>query len=109
MAVSLQELINKLHLSQDKLDVEISDEHLREASSIIDDHEVMGPELKLTPVEMSDINQERSPELRRLAVLRKWKQKFSFKATYLVLVEALLKISRADPARDVCKLVDQRK
>ena len=63
MAVSLPELLDRLHLSQGQLDVEISDEHLTEASSIIDDHEILGPELRLTEVEMSDINQKHSPEL----------------------------------------------
>ena len=110
MLVLVLELLNKLHLSQGQLDVEISDEHLTEASGIIDDHEILGSELGLTEVEMSDINQKHnSPELRRLATLRKWKQKVSWKATYLVLVKALLKKSRADFARDVCKLVAQSK
>ena len=107
--ISLQELKNKFHLSQDQLDAEVSDEHLREASRIITDHKVLGPELGLTPGEMTDIDQEQSPELQRSAMLRSWKQKLAWKATYRALIEALLKCSRADHARDVCKLLTQSK
>ena len=107
--ISLQELKDKLHVSQDQLDAEISDEHLRKASRMIADHKILGPELGLTSGEMIDINQQQSPELQRSAMLSKWKQKLAWKTNYRTLIEALLRCSRADGARDVCKLLTQSK
>ena len=110
MALSLQDLIHRGRLSQDLLHQEVSDMYLRELSRIIDNHEVVGPELGLTSAEMTDIKRDvRTHELQKLAMLRRWKQKFAPKATYGALIEALLKCSRADLARRVCELLVQSK
>ena len=48
--ISLQDLVDTFHLSQDQLDREVSEgteEHLREVARIIDDHEIVGYELGL--------------------------------------------------------------
>ena len=105
--ISLQELKDKFHLSQEQLDAEISDEHLKEASKIIADHEILGAELGLTQEEMTAISLEKTLELQRLAMLRRWKQKLAWKANYRTLIEAHLKCGRADRARDMCKLLTQ--
>ena len=107
--ISLQKVKERFHLSQDQLNAEVSQEHLIAANRIIGDHRILGPHLGLSPEEMDDIKQERSPELQRSAMLRKWKEKFAWNATYGVLIEALLKCSRAICARDVCKLLTQSK
>lgn len=102
--------MDKFGLQLQDLEEEISEEHLREASRIIDDHELVGPELGLTPQEMNDINYDApTQELRRLKMLKKWKQKCSFKATYTKLIDALLKCHRGDLARGVCELLSQSK
>lgn len=69
--ISLQDLIDRFQLSQDHLDKEVNDDHLRKVSRIIDDHEIVGYELKLTEPEMTAVNQTGTPELQRAAMLRK--------------------------------------
>ena len=106
--VSLQQLLDTFHLSQDQVDKEVSEDHLREVSGIIDDHQIVGPELRLTNPEMTEIDRdERTHKLKKQAMLRKWKQKFSLNATYCILIKALLKCSTADQARKVCELLAQ--
>jgi len=106
LVISLQDLKEKYHLSEDQLNKEVSDEHLRAVSRIIDDHKIVGPELGLTEQEMTAINRDNEThDLKKGAMLRQWKQKYSWKATYKNLVEALLKCSRANDARRVCELL----
>lgn len=108
--ISLQELLSKFHLSQDLPDKGVNEEHLRAVSVIIDDHEVMGPELGLTAQEMIAIDRDaRTHELKKQMMLSKWKQKFSMNATYRILIEALLQRNRADYAGQVCELLAQSK
>lgn len=110
--ITLKELKSKFNLPQDLLDEEVSEENLKEAASkIIADHELfsLGEELRLSQEEMAAISLEKKLALQRSAVLRKWKQRFAYKATYSVLLEALLKIGRADCATDTCKLLTQSK
>ena len=63
----LEILLQDLQLSKDQLDAEVRKEHLSELSRIIDDHETLGPELGLTPDEMTAIGSE---QLQTLAVFR---------------------------------------
>ena len=107
--ISLQNLIDRFQLSQGQLEEEVSEEHLRKISRIIADHQIVGPELGLTPQEMTTIssNYVNNQELQKQEVLRKWKQEFVWNATYRNLIEAFLKCGRADHARDVCKLLTE--
>ena len=108
--ISLQGLIDKYQLSPHQLNKEVSEKHLRDVSRIIDDHETVGPELGLSPAEITAINSDaRTQELRRMEMLKKWKQKFVWGATYMQLIEALLKCGRGGDARDVCDLLAQSK
>ena len=108
--VSLQDLIDRFELSEDLLRKKLSEEHLREASRIIDDHEIVGYELGLTEAEMTAINANASKrELQRMVMLRTWKQNCTQKATYRKFIEALLRCSRADEATKLCKLLVQSK
>lgn len=105
---TLQNLIERYQLSSDLLDKEISDEHLRKASRIIDDHEIVGFELELNESEMAAINQDaHTQERQRVAMLRKWKQKNAWNATYKKFIVALLNCDRRSIARDVCELLTQ--
>ena len=108
--ISLQRLIDKYQLSPHQLGKEVSEGHLRDVSRIIADHEIVGPELGLSTAEMTAINYDaRTQELRKMEMLKKWKQKFAWGATYMQLIKALLKCSRGDNARDVCDLLAQSK
>ena len=107
--ISLQDLIERFQLSNDQLNASLCEEQLREASRIVADHETLGPELGLTPDEMTAISSEKTLQLKRSAVLRKWKQKYAWMANYRTLVEALLNCSRADLAQEVCEVLVQSK
>ena len=104
--ISLQDLKEKYQLTEALLDTELSEEHLKEASKIIADHEILGTALGLSSAEMG---QGKQPEIQRLEVFRRWKQKFVWKATYRKLIEALLNWNRADYAREIAVLLTQSK
>ena len=107
--ISLEDLIARFQLSR-QLDMEIREEHLGEVSRIIDNHQIVGPELGLFQQEMtaicSDVN---GVELQKIEMLRIWKQKYLWRATYRKLIEAFLRCSRGDHARKVCELLTQSK
>ena len=106
MATSLQDLIEKYHLTPHQLDKEVSEEHLMDVSWIIADHENLGPELGLSDAEMTAVNVDgRTHQLRKMEMLKTWKQKFVWKATYRRLIEALLRCRRGGDAQKVCELL----
>ena len=79
-----------------------------EASRIIDYHKLVGYQLGLSEAEMTAINvNEREQELRRVVMLKRWKQKYAQEATYKKLIEALLSCRRAQQATELCKLLAQ--
>ena len=104
--ISLQDLQERYQLSETLLDAEVSEEHLEDAARIVTDHEILGTALGLASAE---VGQGKRPEILRLEMLRRWKQKFAWKATYRVLIEALLKWDKADYARDISVLLAQSK
>ena len=109
-AISLQELQDKFRLSQAQLDAELSNEDLAEVSSIIAGHEMLGPVLGLTSDDMDAISQQKAGlQNQRLTMLRIWKQKRAWKASYRMLIKALLKCNRADCAQKMCQLLAQSK
>ena len=108
--ISVQELIDKFQLSTHQLEKELSEEHLREVSRIIDDDEILGPELGLSTADMTAISSDaKKKEHQRMEMLRKWKQIFAFKATYWKLIEAFLNCKRADCAQNVCQFLTKCK
>ena len=110
MATSLQDLIEKYQLSPHQLDKEVSEEHLRDMSRIIADHEIVGPELGLSDAEMVAVDTDaRTQQLKKMKMLKTWKQEFSFKATYRRLIEALLRCHRGGDAQKVCELLASSK
>ena len=104
--ISLQDLQERYQLSETLLDAEVSEEHLEDTARIVGDHEILSTALGLASAE---VGQGKRPEILRLEMLRRWKQKLVWKATYRVLTEALLKWDRADYARDIVVLLAQSK
>lgn len=81
-----------------------------EASRIIDNHKLVGYQLGLSEAEMTAIDvDEREQELRRVVMLKRWKQTCAQEATYKTLIEALLCCSRAQQATELCILLAQSK
>ena len=106
MAISPQDLMEKYQLSPHQLDKEVSEGHLMDVSWIIADHEILGRELGLNGAEMTAVNADSSThQLKKIEMLRTWKQKFAWKATYRQLIEALLKCRKGDDAQKVCELL----
>ena len=69
--------------------------------------ELLSPLMDISPADMDSIKGDnRKEEVKRVSFLEVWKQKMSFKATYRVLVESLLKIKRVDDAKGICKGIE---
>lgn len=79
---------------------------LHEISSLIPKWEELTPCFDLDEVEVEDIKETNSsPKLRRLAMLRKWKQKKGKKATYRALAETLVHQGLRNVAERLCDLI----
>lgn len=107
--ITLQVLMEKFKFSSDQLKVEVSHEHLTKISHLIENHEILGPHLKLLPAEMANIKSTSTMASQKLSMLEMWKEKFSYDATYKVLIEACLECNKAKTATCVCQLLTQRK
>ena len=69
-----------------------------------DPWEPIGYHLKLTKVDINTIkNDNETTELKRIATLETWYEKFAHKATYRVLIEALIRSKHAKKALCVCR------
>ncbi len=66
----------------------------------------LAPHLGLDESDEEEIEEDGREEAeKKLKALRKWKSKFAHKATYKVLVEALVKANMAEHAMLVCQVV----
>ena len=68
--------------------------------------QLIGQYLKLTEAEISAVDGDKGTvEEKRVAMLGKWREKFAYKATYQVLIEALLAAGKSSCAIDVAKII----
>ena len=51
----------------------------------------------------------RSVKEKRIGMLERWKEKFAFKATYRVFIEALLSCGKASDVTEACKVIASSK
>ena len=104
--VTLDELCMEVGVTLTQLNKTCTDEHIRDIALFLESWSHVAPHLGLSDaeVEAAKLNAN-SEEERRRKILAKWKAKFAFKAKYRVLVEALLKIGRADQAEKVCRVL----
>ena len=74
-----------------------------------DPWELIGQHLKLTQSQISAVDGDyKTIDQKRLGLLLKWKMLFAHKATYRVLIAALLACGKADQALEVCKILAQK-
>jgi hypothetical protein len=107
LTLEVEELIARSGVKS--INKECSDEDILAFGDICDPWELVGKFLELSEPEISAIAEDnRTASLRRLGVLQKWKSKFAFKATYRVLITALLKCKKADQAWKVCQILAQK-
>ena len=104
--VTFEELIAYVGISADKLNKPCSDEHITSISLFLANWQTVAPLLGLSETDEEDVEEKgKKTQDKRYITLRKWKCKNLFKATYRVLVDVFLKLSRADLAEKVCRLL----
>ena len=105
-SLTVEDIAKAVGVSIAKLNQECSEEHVKEISCFLESRQTLAPHLNLKETDIEEIdNDKRTEQEKRLKTLQKWKEIFIFRATYKVLMEALLKIRRADHARKVCCLL----
>ena len=71
---------------------------------------MIGFYLKLTTSDIVAVDVEyRTAEQKRVEILRKWKEKFAFRATYRVFIAALLLCGKTSDAIEACKDITSSK
>lgn len=106
----LQEIIRHAGTSVEALNQECAPCHpvLKKLANCCFPVNMIGPYLQLEDHEVQDIVRAAiSAEEQRVAMLQKWQNKFLHKATYLVLVQALVDCGKNKQAADVCKIFVQ--
>ena len=105
-SITYTELISHVGISADKLNQPCSDEHIKDIALFLTNRQTVATYLGLTEIDVEDVEEEGTKaQDKRYKVLRKWKAKNLFKATYRRLVDVFLKIGRADLAEKVCRLL----
>ena len=88
----------------DVLDQECSQQVLLRLAKHCVDWQLTGFHLELTKSEITAVDGDyRSIDEKRIGMLGRWKEKFAFKATYRVFIEALLSCGKASDAINACR------
>ena len=95
--------MKKVGVHSEKLNDSISDDHLREIGIFLTSWRRVATYLGLSENDLGDVEQEGKDEQDKM--LKIWKGKFGFKATYRMLVEVLLHLAKADIAEKVLHLL----
>ena len=107
--VTLDEVLEEVGVTRSQLDNACTEEHLQDVALFLKSWRLVAPHLGLSSTDVEDVERDGTEEkAKRYKILEVWHEKFVFKAKYRVLVEALLKISRADQAVKVCRLLVSR-
>ena len=105
-AITLEELLEEVGVHPGKLNESISIDHLCEIALFLTSWRTVAIYLGLNQIDLDDIEQEGKDEQdKRLKALQIWKGKFSFKATYRMLVDVLLSLAMAHVAEKVLHLL----
>ena len=90
----------------DVLDQECSQQVLLRLAKHCMHWQLIGYYLLLTEHEITAVDGDyRLIDEKRIGMLGRWKEKFAFKATYRVFIEALLSCGKASDAIDACKAI----
>ena len=99
-------LVQHCGIEEANLDIEVTNDCFHEISLSLSDWRLLD---LLTDAEVGAIeSSSHTEESKKKAFLNKWKQKLSSKATYRLLVDALLRIERKDDALKLCKLLKSK-
>jgi hypothetical protein len=90
----------------DVLDQKCSQQVLLRLAKYCVDWKLTGYHLELTKSDITAVDGDyQSAEQKCVEMLRRWKEKFAFKATYRVFIEALLSCGKASDAIEACKVI----
>ena len=68
--------------------------------------QLIGYQLELSDSDITAVDGDsRTVDEKRVGMLKRWKEQFAFKATYLVLIRALLACGRTSDAVSACKAI----
>ena len=68
--------------------------------------QLIGYQLELSDSDITAVDGDsRTVDEKRVGMLKRWKEQFAFKATYLVLIRALLACGRTSDAISACKAI----
>jgi len=104
--VTPDELLKEVGISPTQLNKPCTREHLQDIALFLESWRTVAHHLGLSKVQVEDVECDaRAEKEKRQAFLESWKAKLGFKATYMVIVKALLKMGRADQAEQVCRVL----
>ena len=105
--LSLQDVVAQADIKcLDILDQECSQQVLLSLAKHCVDWQLIGFHLELTKADIVAVDGDyRSIDEKRVGMLGRWKEKFAFKATYRVFIEALLSCGKASDAIEGCKAI----
>ena len=103
--VSAEEVANGVGLSADELSKPCDDSIIPSLADCFSEWEVIFGSL-LNEIDIDDIDKENATGVKkRIAALRKWRNRNGYKATYKVLVDALLNRGEQYQAENLCKIL----
>ena len=71
---------------------------------------LIGLYLELSRADIASVNGDyQTVDEKRVGMLGRWKEKYAFKATYRVFIEALLACGKTEDALNACKTITRRK
>ena len=103
-SITVEELAKEAGLSLQCLDKAFREEKACILAEFCDQWELIGYHLRLVRADITTIkNDNETTDLRRISMLARWSEKFAYKATYRVLLEALIRSKHGKQARDLCR------
>ena len=99
-----EELLTHCNVDRSLMEQTFSDDHLIKFATSLDPCEMLAISLGIPDPEIKGIMSQGDMGIQRIKLLKCWKQRCGFKATYKALVKALLQISRTDLAEKVVAL-----
>ena len=103
-SITVEELAKKAELPLQYLNKTFCEEEACLLAEYCDRWELIGYHLRLVKADIITIkNDNDTTDLRRISMLARWSEKFAHKATYRVLIEALIRSKHANKALELCQ------
>ena len=104
--ITIEDVVHRAGISLSTLSEECSQTVLLDLAKYCVDWQLIGKRLGLTNADITAVDNDNSTEDRKRAgILEKWKESFSFRATYRVFIESLLSQGRNQDAVEACKVI----